>query len=605
VKIFLVILLSFAPNILYSQTYLTEDFSGTFPPSGWVIDNHMDNWSTSNSNNAGGTAPEARFEWEPLFLGDSYLISPPIDLSAETTAVRVKFKHMLDSYIGSYTIGVATRSGGGNWNVVWQIVDPPTSIPATEEIQTISNNDVGAPDFQICWFFNGNSSNLNYWYIDDISLFTPFTHDVLVRDILVDSQYVPGSTVTPKAVLKNFGNNTETFDATCQIKIEDNTVYTQTCSPVTLDPNTEQIVTFPDYIASIADELFHISVRANLTGDMDTTNNVKSKWFNTYTTEREMVLLEIGTGTWCTYCPGASLGANDLIDSGKTVAVIEYHYGDTFTNTFSEDRIDYYNIFGFPTSIFDGTNQFSGGSHTESLYQYYLPIYESRKSIYTAYTIQVFGEHSENEYNLSIFANKVAPTPPYNNVVLQVVLTESDIDFNWQGQTQVDFTERMMIPDQEGTILDFSTNNTQIINLNFTMDTSWVPENCELVAFIQNNDGKEIYQGTKVKLLELSPFPSEVLNNMYSGPKVFSLTQNFPNPFNSTTVIKYTVPNQSMVTIKLYNSIGQEVMTLVKEVKDIGTYQVSLNASKLSSGVYIYQMTAGNFVSSKKLILLR
>jgi photosystem II stability/assembly factor-like uncharacterized protein len=85
----------------------------------------------------------------------------------------------------------------------------------------------------------------------------------------------------------------------------------------------------------------------------------------------------------------------------------------------------------------------------------------------------------------------------------------------------------------------------------------------------------------------------------------FSLFQNYPNPFNPSTVIKYSIPTSEFVTLKVYDVLGNEVATLVDEQKSAGTYQVSFNASGLSSGVYFYTLTSGNFMATKKLILLR
>ena len=85
----------------------------------------------------------------------------------------------------------------------------------------------------------------------------------------------------------------------------------------------------------------------------------------------------------------------------------------------------------------------------------------------------------------------------------------------------------------------------------------------------------------------------------------FKLNQNYPNPFNPSTVISFTIPNQSKVTLKVYNILGSEVETLVNESKPAGSYNVTFNAGKLSSGVYFYQLIAGNFVSTKKLLLLK
>jgi len=85
----------------------------------------------------------------------------------------------------------------------------------------------------------------------------------------------------------------------------------------------------------------------------------------------------------------------------------------------------------------------------------------------------------------------------------------------------------------------------------------------------------------------------------------FSLSQNYPNPFNPTTTITYKIPNENFVTLKIYNSLGEEITTLVNEVKQAGNYTVEFNGSSLPSGVYFYRLIAGNFVASKKMILMR
>ena len=90
-------------------------------------------------------------------------------------------------------------------------------------------------------------------------------------------------------------------------------------------------------------------------------------------------------------------------------------------------------------------------------------------------------------------------------------------------------------------------------------------------------------------------------------PKTFKLYANYPNPFNPTTTIKYSIPKSSYVTIKLYDNLGRLVSTLIDEQKPAGTYNIQLSAShyRLASGVYFYRMQAGNFVQTKKLLLLK
>jgi hypothetical protein len=85
----------------------------------------------------------------------------------------------------------------------------------------------------------------------------------------------------------------------------------------------------------------------------------------------------------------------------------------------------------------------------------------------------------------------------------------------------------------------------------------------------------------------------------------YLLYQNYPNPFNPATTIKYDLPEQSYVTIKIYNIVGEEVTTLLNEEQNAGRYQIQWNASGLASGVYMYTINANNFIQSKKMILMK
>lgn len=88
-------------------------------------------------------------------------------------------------------------------------------------------------------------------------------------------------------------------------------------------------------------------------------------------------------------------------------------------------------------------------------------------------------------------------------------------------------------------------------------------------------------------------------------PMRYELSQNYPNPFNPTTKIRFSVVETGNVTLKVFNSLGQEVKTLVNEVKAPGVYETNFDASELSSGLYIYKIQAGSFVSAKKMMFLK
>jgi hypothetical protein len=88
-------------------------------------------------------------------------------------------------------------------------------------------------------------------------------------------------------------------------------------------------------------------------------------------------------------------------------------------------------------------------------------------------------------------------------------------------------------------------------------------------------------------------------------PEGFSLDQNYPNPFNPTTKIKFSIPELSFVTLKVFDVVGNEIETLVNQEEPAGSYEVQFSAIDLPSGIYFYQLRAGNFVETKKMILIK
>ncbi len=88
-------------------------------------------------------------------------------------------------------------------------------------------------------------------------------------------------------------------------------------------------------------------------------------------------------------------------------------------------------------------------------------------------------------------------------------------------------------------------------------------------------------------------------------PKEYALYQNYPNPFNPSTVIRYDLPKAVRVTLKIYNLLGQEVVALVDEFQAAGRHLTGFDASRVPSGVYFYHLQAGNFVDTKKMLVLK
>lgn len=216
--------------------------------------------------------------------------------------------------------------------------------------------------------------------------------------------------------------------------------------------------------------------------------------------DRENVLVEIGTGGWCYYCPGAAMGADDLHANGDPVAIIEYHNGDPYATTESNARNSYYNITGYPTAWFDGSyNSVVGGSHTQSMYSSYLPIVNARMNIQTPFVLAISGSNDGDDYSINVNVQKVGSYSG-TNLKVRFAITESNIQYSWQGMTELNFVCRDLVPDQNGTSVDFSSSDEVDVPLTFTFDNTWVASECELIAFIQDDQNKEVLHCAKVML---------------------------------------------------------------------------------------------------------
>lgn len=99
--------------------------------------------------------------------------------------------------------------------------------------------------------------------------------------------------------------------------------------------------------------------------------------------------------------------------------------------------------------------------------------------------------------------------------------------------------------------------------------------------------------------------PTDVKDEVAGLPAQYDLKQNYPNPFNPSTSIAYSIPKSGLVTIKIYNILGQELRELVNQMMNPGTYNVSFDASSLTSGVYFYSLSVDNFTQVKKMMLLK
>ncbi|MDR3665405.1 MAG: T9SS type A sorting domain-containing protein [Ignavibacteriaceae bacterium] len=160
---------------------------------------------------------------------------------------------------------------------------------------------------------------------------------------------------------------------------------------------------------------------------------------------------------------------------------------------------------------------------------------------------------------------------------------------------QITWTDACNVSKGVGSYIDQSSVQTNPKNYNMTLrvDAYYSTESTSKNGGIAEFTIREI------------PSKRNFGNNQTAAITEYKLYDNFPNPFNPSTEIYYQIPNDGNVKLKVYNMMGQEVMTLINGFKEKGMYSITFNASKLASGIYIYKLEAGTFAQVKKMILTK
>lgn len=232
---------------------------------------------------------------------------------------------------------------------------------------------------------------------------------------------------------------------------------------------------------------------------------------------REIVLVEIATGTTCQFCPGSAMALDDMYAAGDPVAGIEYHSyssSDPFNTPEAAARNQWYGVSGYPTAQFDGEyDEYVGGSNTNSMYSSYIPIVNTRMTMQTNFGVEIYGDNTGTSYSITVRVTKFGSYSG-TNLKVRFALTETAIPYNWYSLPTIDYCERLMAPDENGTAVSFASGDVQDVLLTFTFDNTWVDSNCELIAWIQDDANKFVLHSASVMLLNLEP---DVANANFSS----------------------------------------------------------------------------------------
>jgi len=200
----------------------------------------------------------------------------------------------------------------------------------------------------------------------------------------------------------------------------------------------------------------------------------------------------------------------------------------------------------------------------------------------------------------------------YAGVYGRGVYRSEDLGYTWSqinnGFSNTNITS--LISNSTGqTYMGSWGNNAGVFQISDNLN-SWIQINSGLfntnVNSLTLDDKEYMYAGTNDGFLfKTNKTTTAIKSNSPINPISFNLEQNYPNPFNPSTIIKYAIPSWQYASLKIYDVLGNEITTLVNEDKPAGSYEVEFDASSLPSGVYFYQLKAGEHTVAKKMILLK
>jgi hypothetical protein len=321
--------------------------------------------------------------------------------------------------------------------------------------------------------------------------------------------------------------------------------------------------------------------------------------------EQRKVLVEVFTNSHCPLCPPAHNIIEDYIENssnGNKISYIFYHMVYPYSDDWlyydsmegSDARNTYYDpVAATPQGWFDGVHQgsYNGWAATlDALTQTESPL-----------RIILSGSRNSSQVFLNAQLTRTGNISD-NDLVIRFLVVE---DLFYDGRNSISdhkHVMRKMLPTPSGLPFSIGLNETKDIEQTINIESIWDADSLSFVVFVQSTSSKTVYQSETISYEELMITNTE---NEETGITGFSLEQNFPNPFNPITKIRFTIPSTRFITLKIYNILGNDVATLVNEMKPAGEYEVEFDASSIPSGVYFYQLKSGSNIETKKMLLIK
>ena len=325
-------------------------------------------------------------------------------------------------------------------------------------------------------------------------------------------------------------------------------------------------------------------------------------------------VLEFCTGTWCQWCPCGDQVAEAILQSWPNSLVLAYHGplnygGDPFTNFNGHEIINLMGFSAYPTGIVDRMT----GIISRSAWQNQATIHSSTIEPSISYAVTKTYNSSTRQLNVTVVSTALRSIDTACNI--NFIITEDNVVYNQTGNGSCPgsgtyihkWIVRNMVNGATGEQLNsghWGASTTITKNWTTTIDNAWVASNCNVAVFAYFTSSS-LSTSSNIQQSNIQSMVPTGVGNQHQIPANYALSQNYPNPFNPTTNISFSIPKDGNVSFKIYDMLGNLVETYLDGFVKAGSYNAEINASNWASGVYFYTLISGNFVETKKMMLVK
>jgi hypothetical protein len=339
--------------------------------------------------------------------------------------------------------------------------------------------------------------------------------------------------------------------------------------------------------------------------------------FLSNTQAQNNTVLEYCTGTWCQYCPCGDVIAENIQTVRPNVLILAYHgpnspsYSDPWKVFPGNEIITMMGLNSYPTGVIGRRS----GIQNRGSWSGWVNVVSSDYAPGVSY--DVTKTYNSGTRSLQVTVNATSLRNIDSTAMINFIIYEDNLIYPQTGNAGCPgsstwnhkWVVRSIVNGATGEQLSTGTwaNNTvKTKSWTTTLDNAWTADNCKfaILVYLQGADltsGSPVMQTfkngvtTPVGVVE----PTKI-------PEQYTLSQNFPNPFNPTTNIHFSIPKDANVSLKVYDMVGHEVASYINNDRlQAGQYNVEVDASSWASGVYFYTLQTNEFTSTKKMILVK